>query len=1244
MFHLRTFLQRLDLRRIFGGLCSLFFVVLGSTCLLSHPAQAANNCVYTSTEITNDYQLPANWSGCAGGAPGAFDNALIPAGQTAVITNFTTDVGNLNVSGTIQVLHRTYLIGGNTYIDVGGMVTSTSGIIAFNGATFRNDGSVGTNNGTIVSNNAGTNNGTIDIGAGTFNSWTMTNNGAVNGGTGTLYIQAYGDAWATGGLGVFNPQSGTVRMDGIGAHQLTLTNLHNLRISTAAGVTVMNSPVTLSGNLTIDTGATLNVSGSTFSVNGAIANSIAGTLLTNTGPVSISNGNTTVNGTLKTFGSGTITVTDGSLSVGAAGYVTSTSAALIFHTPVTNTGLMGSSAGDIWFDSTLSNSGTIDVGSGITTTTGAVSNSGTVNGNSGTLVILDDFSAGGTFNPGTGLVRFHTPGSGILLPSFHDVIFEGGVMYTLTLPETVVGGTAMITTGTTLGLSTDHGFSVAGAFTIAGLFDLGGGKATTTGLLLITPTGEFANTGSMLGDPLDDALVATAAVENRGIFGFAVTSTLRLSSHLVNGGLTLDLTKANVVFFGPLNQGLPGMDVATLTVEKPLGTVSLSAVSHIAGPLIVTSGALDVGSGTLITASTTSIGTFGVVTSTSGTLTFGGPVTSTGAIGTITGDVSFAAYTHFQSGSLLDLGGGIAGPGTIVFEAASHARYVGSSSQFVYPVVYGQLSFLGTGPYVLTASTTALSTTTVSGASDLQLSGQRLTALGEIANTGLITSSTGSLLIHPVTYTRFTDLAGTVLASVTDGDSLYITVKDTGHNLMGATQETLQIHVTSTLAAGADAETVTLKEISPSSGIFRNDIAISVANAGSVTFDSGILELTGAGFVNTEFIDPSDSADRQTATVAAAFAGGPSNSTPLVPSSLSPTDLVDGSTTSTNNPTFRFTLSDPDGADTVRYLIEIDDSSDFLSPVVSYTSDLQAQGPTSFQVGQAAGTGTYTAGSLGQTLTNTSYYWRVKTIDNSGAASAYTTAHSGAIAFVVDTSVPYVIPTIQFATSTGSGLESVTATSVRIIVSAASTTGSITVNYAVTGGTASGSGTDFTSVLAPTPLTISVNQISSTFNFVVINDSLAESAETIVFTLTSPSGATLGSRTTFTYTIIDNDTPGVTLSRGTQAVTEGGATDTFTAVLNSQPTTTVQLLLSTTSTDFTLSTSTLTFTTSNWNTAQTVTTTAVNDAIVESTETGWITTIASSTGNQYTSTTPSISRITVTITDNDVADSGGGGE
>ncbi len=110
--------------------------------------------------------------------------------------------------------------------------------------------------------------------------------------------------------------------------------------------------------------------------------------------------------------------------------------------------------------------------------------------------------------------------------------------------------------------------------------------------------------------------------------------------------------------------------------------------------------------------------------------------------------------------------------------------------------------------------------------------------------------------------------------------------------------------------------------------------------------------------------------------------------------------------------------------------------------------------------------------------------------------------------------------------------------------------------------------------------------------------------------------------------------PGVTIteSGGSTNVTEGGATDTYTAVLNVAPTADVTITI-TPGTQVTAIPATLTFTTVNWNVAQTVTVTAVDDALVEGAHTGTITHTAASADVAYNAI--AIASVNANITDND---------
>ena len=83
---------------------------------------------------------------------------------------------------------------------------------------------------------------------------------------------------------------------------------------------------------------------------------------------------------------------------------------------------------------------------------------------------------------------------------------------------------------------------------------------------------------------------------------------------------------------------------------------------------------------------------------------------------------------------------------------------------------------------------------------------------------------------------------------------------------------------------------------------------------------------------------------------------------------------------------------------------------------------------------------------------------------------------------------------------------------------------------------------------------------------------------------------------------------GMTVSKTTAAPTEAGTADTFTVVLDTQPSTSVTLsVINSAPTQLTVSPLYLTFTNTNWDTAQTVTLTATNDTVEDETDSATVT-------------------------------------
>ena len=150
-------------------------------------------------------------------------------------------------------------------------------------------------------------------------------------------------------------------------------------------------------------------------------------------------------------------------------------------------------------------------------------------------------------------------------------------------------------------------------------------------------------------------------------------------------------------------------------------------------------------------------------------------------------------------------------------------------------------------------------------------------------------------------------------------------------------------------------------------------------------------------------------------------------------------------------------------------------------------------------------------------------------------------------------------------------------------------------------------------------------------------DSQDESNVTLAHTVSSTAdtdyeGISAGS---VTVSITDDDAAGVTISE-TFLTIEEGSTDTYTVVLNTQPAGNVTVTLTgADGTDLSVDKTTLTFTRTTWETAQTVTVTAVDDQIDDDGETVTLThTVTSADDSDYQGI--SAASVAVSITDDDV--------
>lgn len=228
---------------------------------------------------------------------------------------------------------------------------------------------------------------------------------------------------------------------------------------------------------------------------------------------------------------------------------------------------------------------------------------------------------------------------------------------------------------------------------------------------------------------------------------------------------------------------------------------------------------------------------------------------------------------------------------------------------------------------------------------------------------------------------------------------------------------------------------------------------------------------------------------------------------------------------------------------------------------------------------------------------------------------------------------------IQFTGTSASGAESVASYNIQLELDAVDATNPTTVDYAVTSGSATGSGIDFT--LASGTATIPAGDSTTTIALSLVDDSLDEDDETLVVTLTNPSNANVGSNSAFTYTIQDNDNaPTVAFTQSNSAENENAGTVNLTVSLSAASSKFVTVTYSLGSgtaalgVDFNMSGSSLSF--APGETSKQIAISITNDTDEESAET-----ILVNLSSPTNATMGGISGYTLTINASDLLGTGG---
>ena len=176
---------------------------------------------------------------------------------------------------------------------------------------------------------------------------------------------------------------------------------------------------------------------------------------------------------------------------------------------------------------------------------------------------------------------------------------------------------------------------------------------------------------------------------------------------------------------------------------------------------------------------------------------------------------------------------------------------------------------------------------------------------------------------------------------------------------------------------------------------------------------------------------------------------------------------------------------------------------------------------------------------------------------------------------------------------------------------------------------AGASGADYSGV--PSNVTFNSGETARDVTVAATDDQVDDDGESIGLGFgTLPGGVSAGSIASSTVGITDNDVRGVTVSKLTLTIDEGGR-GSYTVVLDTQPTGDVTATVGGASGDVTTSSPTLTFTTGNWHTAQTVTVSAAEDDDAEADPSVTLTHTVS--GGDYGSVTAD--NVTVTVVEKD---------
>ncbi len=1094
--------------------------------------------------VTNNWTDCANWVG--GVCPNSGDDIVFnntSVKDSTIDSAATSTIGNMSIastySGTITQQLSTLNVN-SSFTQSGGTYSAAGKTVNMSGNNFSSYSFTcsGTFSGllNLSITNGGGSNGTVTVSSGctvttvatinstlgslsidgtvnfgptvSVNNLTINNSGTVTASTSATF-NVYG-SFSQAASATFNSGGITVNMSGNNTSSYgftctgTFAGLLNLSITNGGG---SNGTVTVSSGCTVTTKATINNSLGSLTVNGTV----------NVGPSVAVNNLTISNGATLTASSSAAFSVYGSFSQGSSATFNSTGMTITmsgsnfssysFTCTDTFGGLLtlaitngGGSNGVV----TVSSGCTVTMASNINNSLGSLTTSGTANFASSTSVALNNLTIndGGTLLSGTSttfnLSVSFSQGTTATYNSIGNTINFAGTNFSS------YGFTCSGTFNGLVNLSITNGGSSNGSVTVSS------GCTVKTIDSLNNFYGSFIVNGALTFGT--SSIVGALTVNSGGSVTLA-SSTLAINradlTVAASGTFNGDTSKT-VSFTSTTAQG-----IFCTGVFPPLVNIAMNGASD---------RAFTIGTGCIVTLA--------------GNVSIPDPIVVNGSLDFNGFNVTATALTATASSTLRLLG---------------NERFTSPAPNFCYTIeLYGSSSY--------TMPTTTYQSLLISGSGTFATS-SNLTVNCNFTQTGGTFNHTGTLTVASTSVTSIlTTSSGTNLKhlTITKGSNT-VALDGVGLSLAGnltLTSGTLDASAVNCSSASCNISLA--GNWSNSSTFTPRTGTVSFTGSGqsltgattfynftkattttdTITFPAGVtqtithdLTLTGAasnllslrsssngsqwsidpqGNRTISYLDVKDSnninaskilATNGTVTNSLNNTNWSFNGPTVSSSSLTPTNVTDGSFIASSTPSLTFTTADTDG-NQIRYQLQVDTTPLFTTPVINYVSALGAAATTTFTVGQSAGSGAYLVGSPGQQLSDGTYYWRVAASDTT-ATSSYATANSGLAAFSVDTTSPSA-GALTFGSITTTGLTA--------IAGSASDTGSGVSTYKFTELTTNASSTRS----ATNSWTLSSLTSGTGYAFVVnVTDALGNSATSSTYYATTSvpttSGGTAGS-------------------------------------------------------------------------------------------------------------------------------------